>query len=90
MGGVCCGLRERLGEERQESQEGHERPARPEILPTKEDALEKAACRAHESTNVGGGMAEAVELAKLLQVMQGTTEEGQEVEGYEVGDLVVL
>ena len=41
MGGVCCGLRERLEEERQDRQEGRERPERPEILPTKEEAFEK-------------------------------------------------
>ena len=48
MRGFCCGLRERLEEERQERQErqeGRERPARPiaspEILPTKEEAFEQ-------------------------------------------------
>ncbi|CAE7178692.1 unnamed protein product, partial [Symbiodinium necroappetens] len=86
MGGVCCGLRERLGEERQERQEGQERPARLEILPTKEEALEKLLAERTNRTNVGGGMAEVVELTKLLQAMQGTTVEWQEVEGYEVSE----
>lgn len=88
MGGVCCGLRERLEEERQERQEGQERPARPEILPTEEEAFEQLLAERKKPETMEEAMAQAVELTKLLQAMNGTTEEAQE--GYEVGDLVVL
>ena len=80
----------RLEEQRQksqESQEGQERPARPEILPTKDEAFEKLLAERTKPQTMEEAMAEAVELTKLLQAMQGTTEEGHEVEGYEVGDL---
>ena len=63
---------------------------RPDILPTKEEALEKLLAERKKPQTMEEAMAEAVELTKLLQAMQGTTEEGQEVEGSEVGDLVVL
>ena len=79
MGGVCCGLRERLEEER---------PARPEILPTEEEAFEQLLAVRKKPETMEEAMAQAVELTKLLKAMNGTTEEAQE--GYEVGDLVVL
>ena len=91
MGSVCCGSRERLEEERQECQRRQERPARPEILLTKEEAMQQLLADRPQPKTMEEAMAEAVEVTRLLQAMQGnTTEEEEPSDLYVSGDIVVM
>ena len=91
MGSVCCGPRERLEEERQECERRQERPARPDILPTKEEAMAQLRADRPKPKTMEEAMAEALEITRLLQAMQGNTAQEEEPAGlYEVGDIVLM
>jgi len=91
MGSVCCGPRERLEEERQECERRQERPARPDILPTKEEAMAQLRADRPKPKTMEEAMAEALEITRLLQAMQGNTTQEEEPAGlYEAGDIVLM
>ncbi|CAE7835746.1 unnamed protein product [Symbiodinium sp. CCMP2592] len=91
MGSVCCGARERLQEEQQECQRREERPARPEALLTKEEAMAQLLAERPQPKTMEEAMAEALEVTRLLQAMNGKIPEEEEPAGlYEAGDIVIM